>query len=141
VEVLIVVIILGILAAIVLAAVGSPNRDANNAAFVGNLKHFARAFTLYQEKYGAFPPDALPGVLPPGMEEFADPQVWANARPLGGQWDWDFQQFGFTAGVSVFMPTRTDADMVYVDRLVDDGDLNTGSFQKRAQGYILVLQP
>ena len=30
---------------------------------------------------------------------------WTAATSVGGQWDWDYQQFGFTAGISVYRPT------------------------------------
>lgn len=141
IEILIVVIILGILAAIVMAAVGSNRRDAEAATFAASMKHYARCFTLYYEKYGEYPPDCEPSVYPAGMEEYIDETSWTNARPLGGQWDWDNGVFGYTCGVSVFMPQVTDADMQAVDRLLDDGDLNTGAFRKRSQGFVYIVRP
>ncbi|MGE5611744.1 MAG: type II secretion system protein, partial [Bacillota bacterium] len=60
VEILIVVIILGILAAIVLPAFSNQTTEAENATFCSNLRQYAGAIRLYHEKYGTYPPDGMP---------------------------------------------------------------------------------
>jgi len=141
VEILIVVIILGILAAIVMAAMAVKGRDAEAAAFAANLKHYARAYRLFEEKYGHYPPDAGPSVLPAGMQEFINDGTWAAARPLGGQWKWDLMQNGITADVAIIAPSRANEEMLEIDKILDDGDLTTGCFQKRGNDYIYVIEP
>jgi prepilin-type N-terminal cleavage/methylation domain-containing protein len=141
VEILIVVIILGILAAIVLPAFSNQTTEAENATFCSNLRQYADAIRFYHEKYGTYPPDGTPSVVPAGTTECLDAAHWASAKPLGGQWDWDHNVFGFTAGISVYQPNRTDAQMTEIDRLIDDGDLTTGSFRKRDNGFIYILEP
>ena len=56
--------------------------------------------------------------------------------------DWDFlqYQFGGRAGVSVYQPQWTDADMAEIDSKLDDGSLSTGCFRKRTDGYIYIIQ-
>ena len=39
------------------------------------------------------------------------------------------------------MPTASVAQMTEIDRRIDDGDLSTGNFRARSQGYIWILQP
>ena len=65
---------------------------------------------------------------------------WVDKTPIGGQWDWDNGQFGSKAGVSVYMPPVTDEEMREVDALIDDGNLSTGSFQKRTGGFIYIME-
>ncbi len=43
----------------------------------------------------------------------------------GGAWDWDYQQDGCTASVSVDLLTASDAQLRDIDRTIDDGDLTT----------------
>jgi hypothetical protein len=41
----------------------------------------------------------------------------------------------------VYEPTVSVEQMREIDRKIDDGDLNTGNFRARSQGYIFILQP
>ena len=141
VEILIVVVILGILAAIVIPALASPSRDARNATFCANLKTFMQLYMLYDAKHNAWPEDRQPAQAPPEMAAELEGSAWERTTPIGGQWDWDYLQFNCTAGVSVYQPDRTDAEMTEIDAMLDDGDLETGRFMKRANGYIYIIEP
>jgi len=58
-------------------------------------------------------------------------------RPLG----WDYGQFGFQSrcvGLIVAPTCRYAFDGI--DRIIDDGNLNTGNFRKRSQGYINIIE-
>jgi type IV pilus assembly protein PilA len=68
------------------------------------------------------------------------PEDWTRGTPIGGQWDWDNGAFGVVAGVSVFQPDRTPEEMSDIDRLIDDGNLSTGVFRQRTDGYIFIIQ-
>jgi prepilin-type N-terminal cleavage/methylation domain-containing protein len=50
------------------------------------------------------------------------------------------EQFGFTAGISVYKPTVSAAQMQEIDKLIDDGNLGTGIFRSRSNGYIYIIQ-
>ena len=141
VEILIVVIVLGVLASIVVPRFASAATDSETAVVAKNLRQFATQFVLFHARTGAYPADESPGVMPAPMVGLIDPATWSQGRPAGGQWDWDHGQFGVTAGVSVFQPQYTAAQMTEVDRLLDDGDPATGRFRARANGYIYVVQP
>ena len=56
-------------------------------------------------------------------------------------WDWDYKQFGCTAGISVYQPMADAAQMQELDALIDDGDLSSGNFRTRSDGYIYVIVP
>ena len=140
IELMLVVIILAVLAtSVIIPAISKHGQDAKASAFVANLRHFAQQYAVHEQREGAFPDDEPPGILPAEMTGEVDETAWAAPTPVGGNWDWDYGQFGVTAGLSVFRPDATDAQMEAVDALVDDGDLNTGAFQRRVDGFILVL--
>jgi len=141
VEIMIVVVIIGLLAAIAIAAVSRVRRRAQNSRFVSDLRTFTQAFETYAMKSGQWPPDGTPAVIPASMSGEFRNASWTATTPVGGQWDWDYKQFGFTAGISVYQPTVTVAQMQEIDRLIDDGNLNTGHFRSRTSGYIYILQP
>jgi hypothetical protein len=42
--------------------------------------------------------------------------------------------------VSVYQPDRTTAEMADIDKIIDDGNLSTGVFRQRSNGYIFILQ-
>ena len=138
---MIVVVIIGLLAALAIPAMARVKRGAQNARVVSDLRTFAQGFETYALKHGAWPPDGTPRVLPAGMSGEIKDTAWAADTAVGGQWDWDFQQFGITAGISLYEPTASVAQMREIDQRIDDGDLSTGNFRARSQGYIYILQP
>ena len=140
IEILIVVVILGILAAIVVAGFGNTSHTATNSTFVSNLRAYANSFAVYNHQKGEYPPEVGPGTYPPEMVKSITQEEWTRRTPIGGQWDWDLGQNGVTAGVSVHQPDRTPAEMVEVDKLIDDGDLTTGVFRTRTNGYVFIIQ-
>jgi type IV pilus assembly protein PilA len=141
VEIMVGVVIIGLLAAIALPAMSRVQRNAQNALVVSDLRTFAQGFETFALKNGYWPPDGTPRVLPTGMSGEIKDTAWAADTAVGGQWDWDFQQFGITAGISIYEPTVSVAQMREIDQRIDDGDLSTGNFRARSQGYIYILQP
>lgn len=141
IEILIVVIILGVLAAIALPLFAGTTDDARNSTFVTNLRSLSEQFRLYELRNGTWPTDATPGSTPSVMTTALEPFNFNSPTPIGGEWDWDYLQFGVTAGVSVHMPDRTPTQMIEIDKMIDDGDLSTGAFHSRSDGYIFVLVP
>ena len=140
VEIMIVVVIVGVLAALAIPAFQRVQRAAQNSRFVSDLRTFSQAFETYATKNGQWPPDGTPAVVPTGMSGEFRNAAWTATTSIGGQWDWDYKQFGFTAGISVYQPTVDVAQMQAIDRLIDDGNLNTGNFRSRTSGYIYILQ-
>jgi len=140
VEIMIVVVIIGLLAALAIPAFGVVGRRAQNARFISDLRTFAQGFETYALKNGAWPPDGFPRTLPPGMSGELKDSAWAADTSVGGQWDWDFEQFGVTAGISVYLPTAMPVQMLEIDREIDDGNLSTGIFRSRTAGYIFILE-
>ena len=144
-EILIVVVILGTLAAIVIAQFNGVTVDAERTAFIATGRQFVMAAQRYELDYGIYP-NAAPGTLPPGFGDYIRSQRWEGETPLGGLWDSHVDAYGVQASLGVFYgagstdPHYDDAYMEEVDLMVDDGDLQTGSFRKMGgQRYYFVI--
>jgi len=141
VEIMIVVAIIGLLAALVLPSMVRARERARDTRFISDLRVATGAFEMYAIDQGGWPADRTPSVIPTGMADYLAKFPWAAETSIGGQWDWDYRQFGVIAGISVYQPNRTAAQMAEIDRMIDDGNLATGTFRQRANGYISILQP
>ncbi|MCU0856801.1 MAG: type II secretion system GspH family protein [Pontiellaceae bacterium] len=133
VEILMVVGILAVLAAVLIPVTRIALRSRENARAASKLRTAVLAFTSYRSEMGSYPADRTPGVIPPEMAGyFAEMNIddwWTSPTELGGYWDWD-NGYNFKYSVSIAAPTKSVEQMTDFDRLVDDGDLSTGTFRK-----------
>ena len=142
VEIMIVVVIIGLLAAMAIPAFQRVRESAQNARFVSDLRTFSQAFETYTLRNGGWPPNASTGVVPTGMSGELNNGAWTTAKTsVGGRWNWDLNLNGNTAGISVTNVTASDAQMTAIDAKIDDGDLSTGRFQKYSGRFTLILEP
>lgn len=144
VEILIVVVILGILAAVITPNFADASDDSRRAAFISELDIFRKACEYYMAKEGTLLPDTSSGVFPAQLAPYARQVGWEDGTPVGGVWDFETNDTGITAGVGVHFDgtgeTRDDAYMVQIDAIIDDGNLAAGRFRRiAAQRYYWVL--
>lgn len=145
VEILIVVVILGILAAIVVPQFAGATEESQpgplssaasaSSATPPTISRCARAPTSRTGR---------PASAPPSSPVCAREEFEAGT-PIGGVWDTEFNDSGVTSAVGVHFDgtgeTRDDAFMTIIDAMFDDGDLNTGRFQKlAADRYYLIIE-
>ncbi|MEM7681899.1 MAG: type II secretion system protein [Planctomycetota bacterium] len=137
VEILIVVVILGILAAIVVPQFADATTGASQTAFVNNVRSFAQASEAYYHEFGEYFEDAGTGNAPVMLGRYHTPEEWESLTPIGGQWDAENNGVGgYQSAVGVVFggadtgPTRDDAFMQQVDAIFDDGDLADGAFRE-----------
>jgi type II secretory pathway pseudopilin PulG len=137
---MIVVAIIGLLAAIALPNFVHARENSLNARFASDLRVALDAFTMYAQDNGSFPPDVVPGVMPQGMPDYLKKMDWRGTTVLGGQWDWD--NWGYVKGVTVFGATAGRPQLLKLDAMIDDGNLDTGNFRDRggASDYISILE-
>ena len=140
VEIMVVVVIIGLLAALAIPAFQKVQRAAQNNRVANDFRVFAQAFETYAAQNGAWPANVGPAVVPAGMSN-ADfkVSVWQTATTIGGRWNWDQNIAGFTAGISISSFTCTDAQLQEIDAKLDDGDLTTGNFQKVSSNRVMYI--
>ncbi|MFG0304823.1 MAG: type II secretion system protein [Phycisphaerales bacterium JB040] len=134
IEVLIVVVILGLLAAVVAVGFGDAVSSTRRSAFVTDLHNFSAAAEYYVADTGQPFEDGASGFLPPGMEHYVEPGDFQRRTPLGGLWDTEGTSSGFTSGLGVHFDDPSENPgleiMTQIDALIDDGDLTTGAFRQ-----------
>lgn len=134
VEILIVVLILAILAAIALPRFAEATTGASQSAFAADLANYNKAAQLYIAEQGQLLPDGNSGDVPAGFEEYVNTDAWTRGPSIGGSWDTENGTFGVSCAFGVHFQTPADnvgdAFMLGVDEMIDDGNLLTGMFRK-----------
>lgn len=147
IEILVVVVILGVLAAIVVPQFADAAGDSQQSVFAANLRQYADAAQLFMFDTGEFPEDASSGALPSGFGNYVDAAKWSAGTPIGGVWDTEADDLGgVRSAVGVHFDgtgaTRGDMFMREIDTMIDDGDLATGAFRKFEDGrYYYIVRP
>jgi len=141
VELMVVVAIISLLAILALPSFLRARQRTQETKFINALRVASAAFDTYAIEHSTYPADVSRAIIPPGMDTYLDSSLnWTGTTPIGGQWDWDKDVFGFKAGVSVVSPTLSPEQMREIDRRIDDGDLRTGHFQDKGNGrYSAIL--
>ncbi len=143
VEIMIVVVIIGLLAAMAIPAFSRVREKSRFSALANDLRSFAAAFDTYALEHGGFPADTDIGVLPTVMlngNSTLDADTFAATTPIGGSYDWDSNVFGIVAAVSVADATITTEELTRFDAQFDDGNLSTGQFRGTTGRYSYILQ-
>jgi len=135
VEVMVVVVIIGLLAAMSLPAYRRITMRSKTAAVVSDLRAFSTAFITYSLQNGRWPADASPQEIPPEMAG-ALATAFAGKSPIGGvyKWNYDVSADGITAKAAIIIETvgsdviSDDADLRdMIDAEMDDGVGATGN--------------
>jgi prepilin-type N-terminal cleavage/methylation domain-containing protein len=139
VEIMVVVTIISILAAIAVPAIARVQRRAKTTAVLNDFRVFAAAFATYSHETGGWPAEAAAGVIPTGMNQYLNTTAWTRVTPLGGKYNWEFNQnhFGTQIKAAIAIGTATGATYTLdVNQILDleaaiDGnsDLLGGSFR------------
>ena len=129
---MIVVVIIGLLAALAIPAFQRVQRASQTARVINDFRVFAQAFEIYNAQNGSWPDNVGPGLVPttPGsMASDFKVASWQAVTTVGGRWNWDnFLSGGGDAGISISGYTCEDAQLAEIDAKIDDGDLATGNF-------------
>ncbi|MEM9157524.1 MAG: type II secretion system protein [Verrucomicrobiota bacterium] len=143
VEIMIVVLIIGLLAALAVPAFAKMRQTSRATTFANDIRALATAAQNYILESGEYPPDSSSGVFPNELDGYLTVQVFEDDTPLGGLWDFEFEdEGGYTSAVGVVNPSVEDEDFLKVDEVLDDGNLSTGSFVKISSSrYYYILQP
>ncbi|MEQ8847079.1 type II secretion system protein [Botrimarina sp.] len=133
IELVIVLLVIGVLAGVAAPRLGEASDAAAVEATVQHLKTITVAAEMYRHELGSWPPGALPGQMPEGLDAYLRPDLFAAACPVGGRYDWDGAGTG-TVQLKIVGP-GADADAFpEIDARIDDGDLSTGVLSTNALG-------
>ena len=144
IELMIVVSILGILAAIVIPTVSNAQQTASATSAATSMKEYARATMRYEMDHDAWPPTVPGGQgLPSQLKPYISKTGRMNPTPSEGYWDyndWGLGTRGLISGerytVGVLIARANDAQFQMIDEIIDDGDLAAGTVQQyNAYGY------
>lgn len=141
-----VVVIIGLLAALALPLFNKVQIRSKAGVFSGELRAIVQLVEMYAMETGNYPPDGI-AALHPVIEEYGK-KSFNPQSSIGGRWDWDYNQFGVRAGLSLYVGDSASArkrDTIHrimqdVDKIIDDGNLATGRFRQRNQGYIYIIE-
>lgn len=140
VDVMIVVLIIGLLSGIAVPFIAKSRKTAKDTMFISEMRTVVHAFQQYSMLNADYPTEKSPGIMPAEMSEYLPRMDWSATTSIGGKWDWDHKMFGYRAGVSVYKPSRTDDEMSKIDDRVDDGNLSSGEFRKRTDGFMHIVE-
>lgn len=144
VEIMIVVAIIGLLAAMALPGFRKARSETIVARTVNDFRIFGDAFATYAMERGRYPADAHI-LLPSGMEAYIKPSQWAKC-PIGGSYNWEGPSWGESgsypyAGIALFECPASVATFKALDAKIDDGNLATGVFRLMSNGrYTYVIE-
>lgn len=132
VEIMIVVVIIGLLAALAIPAFKRNQRASQNARVVNDFRAFTQAFEIYNSQNGTWPNNASPGQIPSAPVSMSGDfraVTWQATTAVGGRWNWDKDIVaGVVAGVSISNFTCDLTQLAEIDAKLDDGNLATGLF-------------
>jgi prepilin-type N-terminal cleavage/methylation domain-containing protein len=140
VEIMIVVVIIGLLAAMTVPALKRINTKSQATAVANNLRVFRDAFETYALENGGWPAESAQGVVPPEMEGKIPDAAWQATMPGGHAFDWDNSINSIPAAISIRHQPGPVAFFEQIDRLIDDGNTSTGAFQLLGDRYMLILE-
>jgi prepilin-type N-terminal cleavage/methylation domain-containing protein len=126
VEIMVVVVIIGLLAAMAIPAFQRSRERSLAARITNDFRQYDSAFQRFSMENGQ--PPAAPaagGTIPAGMAGYL-PAAYTQGSVMGGSYVWS----GPSAYVVLVNSTATDAIMQQVDAALDDGVLTTGDFIK-----------
>ena len=131
VEIMVVVVIIGLLAAAALPTYRHITLRSKVTALENDLRGFSTAFVTYNLQNGKWPADADPGTIPTEMAGSMSPAFGAKT-PIGGvyKWNYDVPADGVPAKAAIVImsvtgnPLNDDVELLeMIDKQMDDGDL------------------
>lgn len=138
-EIMIVMAIIAMLAAIAIPSFMKARNTVYDTEFAAELRVLASGFEMYCLGQPSAPASAAPGVLPDGVDGYLRKDDWTDGTPLGGQWQWTDDIPGIGQGILALGVTASVERMQGIDRRMDDGNLNTGNLRTYSGGYLYIV--
>jgi prepilin-type N-terminal cleavage/methylation domain-containing protein len=133
VELIAVIVVLAILAAVAVPRYFDYRLRAENNSTAWSIRVIARAAVSYRMSNADWPPGAAHATLPGQLNAYLDRAQFAIRPPIGDNWVWNYWPAGYVgapagwAGVSVWPVTVSKmGQMATIDAMIDDGILTSG---------------
>ncbi|MEO0529281.1 MAG: prepilin-type N-terminal cleavage/methylation domain-containing protein [Planctomycetota bacterium] len=126
-ELLAVVAILGIVAAVIIPRITDSSSSSKVAVTANDFRLLANAAIQYRVETGSWPADVSPGITPTELAPYFAPgdNPFGKACPLGGSYDWNGHHSPPT--IWVIGGVWESDQQIAVDALLDDGSLGSGN--------------
>lgn len=147
VEVMVVVVIIGMLAATGIPTYRHITMRAKVTTLENDLRQFSTAIQTYTTQNGHWPADGDPQVVPPELVNTL-PATFSSKSPIGGvyKWNYDVSADGITAKAALIVqtssgnPVSDDVELLtMLDKQMDDGDLTTGTIQTGSTNSLVFI--
>ena len=141
VEIMIVVVIIGLLAALAIPAFQKVRLEAKFSRFMNDVRVFSGAVeTLYLET-GLKPIDSNTGQMQAELREYVRMGFFTSPTPIGGRWDVEADDSGIGLGVGVVNYSISSSELQKLDSKYDNGDLKSGRLMEIVNGrYYWVME-
>lgn len=138
IELVAVIVVLAILAAVALPRYQDFSTRAANSAMAGSVKRVSRAIDQYRiDNAGFLPANTHPQTLPPELDAYLDRQAFSTALPYSMGFDWDSMAIVPSATAVAWLDiipinwatagtTVPAASVEGLDAIIDDGSTSTG---------------
>ncbi len=145
---MVVVVIIGLLAAVAMPTFRQVSMRSKATATVNDIRQFTAVFLTFSHQNGRWPDETDAGVIPTEMAGSISAN-FTKRTPIGGLYDWDYDVSpgGVPAKAAITItsasgnPLTDDAALVeYIDNLMDDGNLTTGSVQYNAGSLVFIIE-
>ncbi len=134
IELVIVLAIMGILAAVAGSRIVNARNDAQINAAVTEANRLNRLAMIAQQLNGKLPNDVNQGVVPTELRPPLFANSFQSATPVGGLWDWNGPGTSIPhLGMSIYFPsTSAEPSGMYarLDAKFDDGNAATGKIRR-----------
>ena len=130
VEIMVVVVIIGLLAAIAIPAIARARESSQNARLANDLRVYAGAIETFTTETGIYPEDSTSGAIPTGMGPYIKSGKWTEGPSIGGVWDVEKDSYGVSSAIGVHGFTVTVEQLEDFDRKYDDDNLTSGNYRR-----------
>jgi prepilin-type N-terminal cleavage/methylation domain len=140
VEIMVVVVIIGLLAAIAIPTVAKATEISRHTRFASDVRTFSGLLETFIFESSSYPEDSSSGEIPAGFEEYIKVSDWQMGPTIGGVYDVELDSFGITSAIGVHNYTISDAELARFDARYDDGSFDTGNYRViGAKRYYYIL--
>ncbi len=129
VEIMIVVAIISLLAAIAVPGFLRARERAQYTSFLNTVRVFSDAVEMFAADYGEYPEDSDTGDIPTNFEDYIRITDWNKGPAIGGEWDHQLNESGIISAIGCHRFTVTEEQLEEIDRMGDDGDVDTGNLR------------